>query len=218
MLTGTLPSSHEEARHLVHCAQGHELVPERLQVHKVPGRLQVTKSAEGTPKAAEKTARSSRHLHDGLRTNSSTNDSAERQWLTSALEQARRAAQDRPAAQQVEECQAFIQRSKPIAPDGAGTDRRAEGARRSSDAVNQIARRNQQSCRRTHAARCDASSARSHIDRVPPVASACRRDGGREGSSARCEGDLCLSLLRIWSGRQSRVLRCSSLEPQTDQV
>ena len=25
---------HEEARHLVHCPQGHELVPERLQVHK----------------------------------------------------------------------------------------------------------------------------------------------------------------------------------------
>ena len=40
------------------------------------------------------------------------NDSAERQWLTSALEQARRAAQERPAAQQVEECQAFIQRSR----------------------------------------------------------------------------------------------------------
>ena len=30
------------------------------------------------------------------------NDSAERQWLTSALGQARRAAQDRPGAQQVE--------------------------------------------------------------------------------------------------------------------
>ena len=45
----------EEARHLVHYAQGHELVP---------GRLQATKSAGGTPKAAEKTARTSGHLHD----------------------------------------------------------------------------------------------------------------------------------------------------------
>ena len=72
---------------------------------------------------------------------------AERQWLTSALEQARRAAQDRPAAQQVEECQAFIQRSrKNRLFRGAGTGRRAEGARRRSGAVDKIARRNQQSC------------------------------------------------------------------------
>ena len=54
------------------------------------------------------------------------NDSAERQWLTSALEQARRAAQDRPAAQQVEECQAFIQRSR---------NRLLRGAQRSCGAV-----------------------------------------------------------------------------------
>ena len=71
--------------------------------------------------------------------------------------------------------------SGPIVPDGAGTGRRAEGVRRSSGAIDKIARRNQQSCYRTHATRCDASSARSHIDGAPPVASACRRDGGREG-------------------------------------
>ena len=40
------------------------------------------------------------------------NDSAEARWLTSALQEARRAAQERPTAIQVEECQAFIQRSQ----------------------------------------------------------------------------------------------------------
>ena len=40
------------------------------------------------------------------------NDSVEARWLTSALQEARRAAQERPTAIQVEECQAFIQRSQ----------------------------------------------------------------------------------------------------------
>ena len=39
-------------------------------------------------------------------------ESAEAQWLGAALEEARRAAQERPVAIQVEECQAFLQRSR----------------------------------------------------------------------------------------------------------
>ena len=39
-------------------------------------------------------------------------ESAEAQWLGEALEKARRAAQERPVAIRVEECQAFLQRSR----------------------------------------------------------------------------------------------------------
>ena len=70
---------------------------------------------------------------------------------------------------------------KPIAQDGARTSRRAEGARRSFGAVDQVARRDEQSAG-THTARqCATSSTRSNIGRAPTVASSRGRDGDGEG-------------------------------------
>ena len=107
------------------------------------------------------------------------NQSTEAQWLTSALNEACRAAQERPTAIQVEECQTFIQRSQNRVADGAGLNRRTEGARRSHCSVDR--RHEQSAVSRTHTARCDASASRSFTDKASRIASPRRRDGGGEG-------------------------------------
>ena len=70
---------HEEARHLIHGPEGHELAPRRLQVQDesqshdhVPWRLQVTVPSGKGPKEASTTASSRSRRHGGLHTNSNT--------------------------------------------------------------------------------------------------------------------------------------------------
>ena len=105
------------------------------------------------------------------------NESTETKWLVSALKEARRAAQERPTAVQVEECQAFIQRSQNRL---LRTEQHRIAEQKELDAAMlQLTRlrRDEQSGVSSRT----ASASRSLVDRASRIASPRRRDGGGEG-------------------------------------
>ena len=130
-------------------------------------------------------------------------DSAEIRGLQAALKEARRAAQDRPLAAQVEECQAFFQRSRRrLEHLQEGTGQRTAAVGHRSGAHGKISRGDGQDDR----ARPN-SGPHAHTAREDPRAG--RRAGSIEGTLGR-DGDqaarrfgknlhgLCQCRLQIW--------------------
>ena len=101
---------------------------------------------------------------------------------------------------QVDECQGFIQRSQSSDSDGAGAGSRTEGVGRRSGAVDQIARKDDES-----------TFSRANIGRSSQVASSSRRDGGGERRVPQETRKIPLSFHPTCPGRQSKVWFCFSM-------